>query len=400
MNTLGIDYQQTSTVIALREGDEPGVRLRSISDGQRRLIPNAVLGQQTWGSHALLAEERGGLRQGDDRQEGPWLDPAGAPVFWRALFRRAVAYLGGLEPVPTNGYRLVVGFQAENFPVAAAAVVRLATAAGFADPVCIPATDALLCRWLAERRTFDQHLVASVVQGDTSTTVRAYRLHPGEAGRATVTAAGAITTVPGAGQAAWVRRITQLVSDRLGGTIPAEDELAVREAAVEFGARLSQSDEHQAVAWSGPLSERMLEPVQTTRAASLALPEIQALEEALGAALAKALAKTGAGDQPDLVLRGGPGAVWPFGLNALLKTVPAKRIWQSADPAQDVAWGAAWWPETGKLSEQVLRWSSASVARVGPSVTVAPAPQPAIAEPSEAESAPVPPWKRKTWMDV
>jgi hypothetical protein len=395
MNTVGIDYQQTATVIALREGEGQDARLRSLGDGLRRLIPNAILGQRAWGSSALLAEDRGGLRRGDDRQDGPWLDPAAAPVFWSSLYRRVQAYLGGLAPVPANGFHLVVGLQAQAHPAAAAAVARLAAQAGFDDPACIPATDALLCRWLAERAA-DYSVVVAVIQGDTSTAVRAYRLRPRAGGRAIVEAASAISTVPGAGQAAWVRRISDLLAGRLGGAIPAEEELAVRDAAIEFGARLSHGDDHEPITWSGPLSERMVKPVQITRAASLALPEAQQLDVALGAGLAKALAGVNVTQAPDLILRGGPGAAWPFGLQALAAVASSKRIWQSADPAQDVAWGAAWWPELGQPSEQALRWQGA------PSLAAPPAPPPPadLSTPSEAESAPVPPWKRKTWMDV
>lgn len=393
MNALGIDYQQTTTVVSLREG--ASARLRSVGDGLRDLIPNAVRGQTMWGSRALLDANREDLRQGDAGNSGPWLDPDGAPIFWRQLYQRTRGYLGGLEPVPANGYRLVIGLQADPFPWAAKAISQLAKTAGFVDPICVPAPDALLCRWLAEGNAAGERIVAAVVVGDTAAAVRAYRLRVDERGQTTVTAVGPMCFLPNVGQADWMRQITTLVANRSGGKIPPEEELPVRDAAIEFGMQLGRAGDHESITWTGPLRERMVMPIQVTRAGILALLDIQAFNHNLAAALSSAMAGLKVTKPPDVILRGGSGAAWPFGLSALTQIVPAGKIWQSADPEHDVAYGTAWWPEVGEPYADVLHWKGLALQPPITPPPLSPAPMDSVGSPvSDLDQ--IPPWKRRS----
>ena len=122
MNVIGIDYQQTLSVICLREGQEL-IRFRTIGDGLCPIIPNA-LEKEHWGSSALLVASPQDLLHGNPVQEDPWLDEPGAGLFWQGIARHLYSYLGQINPTPKNGYRVVVGLQSPCFSSVAERVER------------------------------------------------------------------------------------------------------------------------------------------------------------------------------------------------------------------------------------------------------------------------------------
>src|SRR5262245_34002563 len=122
MNAFGIDHQRTMSVVWLREGRGSAARLRSIGDGYRRLIPNAVAGENIWGSRAALAAEPYSAPGSDNLADGLWFSLPDAPRFWRGLYQRLSSYLGRISPISQNGYSAVVALPAENFRTSAQAV--------------------------------------------------------------------------------------------------------------------------------------------------------------------------------------------------------------------------------------------------------------------------------------
>ena len=145
MNTLGVDYQPTVTVMALREEGGKSAQVAPVGDGIRSRIPNAIARDGAWGSRAdghagVMAAPSGSVA---------WVEEPGARRFWGGLYSRLCSYLGRMAPVRRNGYRIAVALQGANYRTEAHAVAALARAAGFDEVMAIPATHALLCRWLA-----------------------------------------------------------------------------------------------------------------------------------------------------------------------------------------------------------------------------------------------------------
>ena len=152
MNTIGIDYQQTLSVVCLGEGSGGSKSVRNVGDGLRLIIPNAVHGEDLWGSRAL--EAGAGIA---DVADGPWLAEPDASRFWLGLYQRLYAFSGRVAPTSKKGYRLVAGLQTVDLRAAAEGVERLCGQAGFGAPTCISSTDALLDasmrrRWGERRR--------------------------------------------------------------------------------------------------------------------------------------------------------------------------------------------------------------------------------------------------------
>jgi hypothetical protein len=53
LHGIGIDFQQTVTLAALREAAGVQSFLRILDDGHRRLIPHAIVGDSQWGTAAF-----------------------------------------------------------------------------------------------------------------------------------------------------------------------------------------------------------------------------------------------------------------------------------------------------------------------------------------------------------
>jgi hypothetical protein len=84
---------------------------------------------------------------------------------------------------------------------------------------------------------------------------------------------------------------------------------------------------------------------------------------------------------PDLLIVGGPCAVWPFIPQALRDLGP---VWQSREPEQDLAAGAAWWP--------VLQPFFSGVP--APAVQPGKAREPRSPVPAGTQAEVLPPWLR------
>ena len=97
-NAFGIDYQQTASLISLREGRRPGAPLRSVGDGLRNLIPHYVSANALWGSHAIQPQPYTPRASGLSFADGPWLQTPQAGQFWQRLSRRLYDYIGNMEP--------------------------------------------------------------------------------------------------------------------------------------------------------------------------------------------------------------------------------------------------------------------------------------------------------------
>ena len=208
MNVIGIDYQQTLSTLALREGRGSAAVATSIGDGRRSLVPHAIGPTGVWGSDALRDAEPACAGPLDPLRDGPWLDSPAAGLFWQALYARLVSYLGRVRPTAASGYQVTVAMQGGDWDAARAGVQSLCAQAGAAknDPdglretMIIPATEALLCRWLSAPSEFaripdpcgdfgrrepayqgsdtlpDDAMIAVVALGDSSTLVGAYRV--------------------------------------------------------------------------------------------------------------------------------------------------------------------------------------------------------------------------------
>ena len=365
MNTFGIDYQHTLSVICLREGRTASNSPHSVGDGLRTVIPNAVLGDKLWGSRALLSAEPGRLSGSEMLAKGPWLDEPGASLFWRGVYQRLFSYVGRVRPTLQEGYRVVVGIQAADYRTAAEGVERVCHAAGLNDTICIPATDALLGRWMAERTTSEEreHLVTAIAVGDTSVLIRAYRVQCKTDRFPRIVAAGQPTHLAGTGSAGGVTRVLELMHaqfDEPNEPIPPGHELALRDAVIEFGAQLDRTDPNRAIEWTGLFRERMSMwgPAKLTLQECNSWPEVSNLQLALPAAIRDTAVAAGGRTKPDLVVLGGVGAVWPFARSIIAAVEPRLEVWQSDNPLEDVARGAAWWPLVGESYVDLLREKS------------------------------------------
>jgi len=378
MNTFGIDYQPTVTVIALREEDGGGAHIASVGDGIRAVIPNAIARDGAWGSRA----DRHAPVFAASSTGGAWVEEPGARLFWGGLYGRLRSYLGRLEPVRRNGYRVAIALQGANYSTDAHAVAALARAAGFDDIVAIPATHALLCRWLASPvlERGKEHVVVAIVVGEVSTLVGGFQLEWDSRGLPSVRAASTPLSLE-AGQADWNRRLLDLVRKRLNEEPPAGFERSLRDAAIRYAIRLSQSSDNQQVEWREIFEERLFAPLSLSYAECGAWPESVSFSHQLPEAVRGALRTVGS-ESADLLVVGGLGSVWPFAEKVAQGLGP---VWHSGVAGDDVAVGAAWW---GELCEH----PSGMLLDAVPAIEAAASPQ-IIAETTPGQSV-LPPWER------
>lgn len=361
--------------MALREGAAP---VRPVGDGVRLLIPHRVAGGEAWGSRAGSQ----GFYHSTVASPGPWLNGPGPALFWRGLYRRWWAYLGRLEPLPANGYQLVVGLHTANLEATRAQLAPVIQAAGWESFTAIAAPGALVARRCLEAPLPPvSRLMAAAVLGDTTLTVQLYRLNPAATGPRFQAVTPPLCATD-CGAAAWSARVAALAAERLGYALPPAVELAVYDATWEWGAQLSSVPEGQLVPWQGPLAAAMLTPLQLSPASCSVWPEAQAVQTRLAELLSQALA-TAQVRTVDELLWGGLGATWPCGIEPVARQFCRQPPWRSATPPQDIAIGAALWPELVPLPEH-------------PPVYRPPAelPPPRPPRPSAPALEEVPPWER------
>ncbi|HLV78829.1 MAG TPA: hypothetical protein VKT32_01070, partial [Chthonomonadaceae bacterium] len=171
------------------------------------------------------------------------------------------------------------------------------------------------------------------------------------------------------GQAHWTGRLLVHINDLFTEPIRPGYELALRDAALEFGARLRRAPSGRAVGWTGPLRDKLYAPLQLTPEECYAWPEAAPVMSGLPGLIRDSLSAVNHAGRPDLILVGGIGAFWPFAAEAARSS---GRVQQSESPEEDVARGAAWWPEVEAV------WSDA------------------LFSVASAQSAPLPDWLADT----
>jgi hypothetical protein len=357
MNIIGIDYQQTHSVICLREGGAITSHPDSVGDGLRHLIPNAVFQDGVWGSRAMLRTDAGRIAGDALSGNGPWL-AAPAAILWQGMRDRLYSYLGRMNPGPENGYQVVVGIQALNQEESAAAVKRLCSGAGLEETTVVAATHALLCRWMAEAASNPNNhpTVIAVAVGDSSTTVTAYRVRMSSGLYPFVTSVSRTIYLGNGGHLLWTAKTIDLVQARFrehfDEFLPPGYDLNMRDAVLRFAAQLSRAEANQQIEWTGLFREKLYSTFRLARKECERWPEVVAFRQSLSAAIADAAGEVCRNREPEVIAVGGVGAIWPFATD--LASTSKALVWRSESPQEDVACGAAWWPEAGERSAEVL----------------------------------------------
>jgi hypothetical protein len=223
----------------------------------------------------------------------------------------------------------------------------------------ISTTDALLCRFLAERvargaeqvGAWQEERVAAVVAiGDDAIRVAAFRITPENDRFPRLQAARGEPSVLASGHSAWADSLLTQVRERIREADSPTHQAALqaaREAAIGFGAALGRAGESGEIEWKGPARGAMYAPLRLSRHSCEAWDSVRALSALpeMIQSQSRRLQKAA----PDFIVLGGVGALWPFARAAVseLEREMDCEIWQSDTPAEDVALGAAWWPEIG-----------------------------------------------------
>lgn len=350
MRTFGIDYQQTLSVLFLREEAPGQPRLRNVGDGVRQIVPNWATSTH-WGSRALVE-----LGPTEGRLDAARLIvPTTGTAFWQGLRRHLAAFLGQTATTPPFDDALIVSLSGDD----SAATTAWCRAAGFTQVTCIAATDALLARWLAEpwagRGGEDilaaaladgkERLIVTIAAGDAATRVAAYHLCWPDRDRLEVSPTSPPVAVADLGYLTWEREFLQELDGYLPGGLPQGMALALRDTALEFGARLRRVNPSMPLHYSGPFHDRLLKPLQLSLdACRQSWPVVTQSASGIQQTVQQMLATVAPGQRPALCLVGGIGAAWPF-LPAAL--APGYAVWQSDSPADDLACGAAHWLTVG-----------------------------------------------------
>jgi len=388
MNTFGIDYQQSLTVIALREEYEGRSVIRSVGDGSRSLIPNAVSLRGEWGSRAGKQPDVFAAGVLEPTGDGAWLDDPGPGLFWHGLYSRLRSYLGRLDPLRRNGYRSVVALQGANWEADAHAVGALARAAGFEEIVVIPSTHALLCRWLSTTHSSlaEVPCVVAVAVGETSTQVCGFRIEWSRPGTATIAAASIPSTLPRTGQAYWNQRLFTLLKERLSEDLLAGHDRALRDAAMRYAIRLSRTEAGQSAEWREVFEDRLYQPLLLSLDRCQSWPEASNLAAQMPNAVRAAL-RTISSPRPDVLVVGGVGTVWPFA-EVIATGMGICPVWRSGAPEDDVAAGATRWGELCQHPSGVLLDRSVSLGQAP-----TPSRDPLRSLPTD-DAMSIPPWER------
>ena len=316
----GLDVQHSRTMIVVREGAQQ----LPVGDGQRRLVPNAQA-DGLWGSSAAEAILSGGSPTAE------WLsrwrtDPWSGP-FLAGVHHRLTGFLGQVRPIHSNGYFVYLS----TGPDTPGNAVELCASAGLADTDPVEPGEALICRWLAEPAAGDwRGAVAAVACGENWTTVTPYTVDR-SSGRIEVRRmAGCVSRAVGGGS--WCTELAANVLERCREGVPATALLPLLDGVLELASALRG---REAAEWAGPLTDQLFAPLTFTHQELISRPSVERVTTAVRE-LVRATSVA-----PDLLIVGGPCAVWPFIPGALRDLAP---LWQSREPEQDLAVGAAWWP--------------------------------------------------------
>lgn len=357
MSTIGIDFSRTSTVACLREGVIPACRWQLISDGNRIRIPNAVDGKGRWGSVAVAADEddlTGGYLQ---LEAEPWLTGPQPRMFWERMAARFTSFLGRVEPLAKNGYGVVIAPETSTFLSTSTLLTQMCchgAVSALDGATCIPPQRAVLSRWLAEINLRGSANVIAVTVGETIVAASAYAIEFIQGKSPHVVRCGPTSFVTGTGSAWWEQSVATRIVDLANADVHTTHTIEMRDSLLAIATRLRLSAHDSSFEWQGPFSDRMFHPIELDRSWFRNLPEVQSFLIDLPRLVSDAW--NGFGNRPDAILLGGVGACWPFALEALEGTwqfhnVP---VWQSTNPLEDVARGAALWPLFASWSHRTL----------------------------------------------
>jgi hypothetical protein len=316
----GVDMQRSRTMIVVTEGWQRS----PVGDGHRRLVPNAQV-NGLWGSpaaEAILSDGPPLPERLTQWRTDPWSKP-----FLTGVHDRLTRFLGQVRPIHANGYVVCLSIG----PDAPDNLAELCASAGLTDTEAVEPGEALVCRWLTERVPGDwKGAVTSVACGENWTTATPYTVDLA-GGRTAVTRTGP-SAFRNVGGGAWCAEVAANVLERCREGIPATALLALLDGTLELGSALRARD---IVEWTGPLTDQLFAPLTFTRQEMASRPSVEQVTGTI-----RDLVRVTA-SRPDLILVGGACGVWPFIPSALGD--PSKR-WQSREPEQDLAVGAACWP--------------------------------------------------------
>jgi|GEM_PF-5553451 len=309
VNGIGVDYQPSHCVVALREGTGIPPRTRSVGDGIRQIVANPA---------ELFSD--------------------GAPNadFWRRIADRLYIFLGRVRPVSDNGYEVVIATARDPEGIA-----RTAHTVGLTDVTGILPADALVARWLIETagRQTDRGLIVAVTVGEIVTTVSSYAVTLD--GRGLPRVERGRGQVVGAGYQTWLPIFFDRVRQRLVEETDVAHDATLFDSAVEFGAKLRTTPAGKNVEWHGPWPDRLYDPLRVTREECEAWDPVRNWMNRVGGMVGDIALGSG-GSSISRILIGGIGAVWPFAADAVARW---GKVWQSGAPWLDLAAGAAWWEE-------------------------------------------------------
>lgn len=357
---VGLDVQHCRTMIVVREG---ALRL-PVGDGQRWLVPNSAGGPR-WGSpaaEAILLDGSPVAGWLSRWRTDPWSQP-----FLSGVHDRLTAFLGQVRPVHSNGYFVYLS-TAHDTP---RDVLDRCASAGLTDTFAVESGEALICRWLTEPAAAAwKGTVAAVACGENWTSATPYVVDRSD-DRITVTRTGPVVS-RAVGGGPWSLELAANVLERCREGVPATALLPLLDGVLEFASTLQGRDTAE---WAGPLTDQLFAPLTFTYSELAARPSVEKVVSAVRE-LIRATSTA-----PELVIVGGPGAVWPFIGEALRDFGP---VWRSRDPERDLAIGAAWWPVLQPF------FAGVPVPAVLPGKTA----EPAGPAPADAHSQPPPPWLR------
>ena len=312
MNGIGIDYQSTATILALREGSHGRHRTRLVDDGYRPVIPHAADDRGAWGTAAYLARP---VNPRDSAHTGPWLGGEETDVYWRGMRDRLFRYLGQLPPTPRGGYEVTIAVPDAERSCNALEVLGHAERAGFTQARVVSSTDALLCRWLATLPPAGEvpGTVGVITVGDRATCVAGYDPdRPQSADCVARFTRGGVIRVDGLGFCCWCEHLLNEVRRHLNEPPGVDEDLSMTDGAIEFAARLGRAGPDDVLEWTGPLHEQCFEPPAFTPRDCRRWPDVVRFAVKLRGVLRKVLPEAGSTSRCNLIVVGGLGAVWPF----------------------------------------------------------------------------------------
>jgi hypothetical protein len=337
---IGLDIQDSRTAITVLEWSAGTVRMGSVGDGRRMLVPHAWIGS-LWGSEAAEAildgldpEAFSAADQLFAWRQSPW-----SAEFLQGLYRRLFSYLGQTPPTNPHGHRvcLCTDTPLSRAAMASGSLQKRLESAGLTEVIQVEPADALVCRWLADPAvTAKSGTILAIACGEVSTAIAQYQVQ--WSGPRPAVTSGSTSRID-LGSAGWYTGIAAEVLSRCREGVPRTSLLALLDGVLEFGAMLRAQPPGAEIEWAGPLSERMFTPLRVTRDYLSGQPAIAKVAAEVREGAEQALARGGAG-RPVAILVGGPGAVWPFISDAVASLGP---VWQTGEPEADLAAGAAWW---------------------------------------------------------